>query len=80
MSPNSLIDSVYFHFEVFDPKYPDVKDSLVDNFAGVNNGAFFRQKIDITDVINLYPDTVAIVQVECTKGYQDNFRKWPAGN
>ncbi len=61
MSPNSLIDSVYFHFEVFDPKYPDVKDSLVDNFAGVNNGAFFRQKIDITDVINLYPDTVAIV-------------------
>lgn len=61
MSPNSAIDSVYFNFEVFDPRNPNIKDSLMDRFVGVNNGSLFRQKIDITDVVNLYPDTVAII-------------------
>lgn len=61
MSPNSAIDSVYFSFEVFDIRNPDVKDSLMDKFIGMKDGSLFRQKIDITDVVNLYPDTVAII-------------------
>lgn len=61
MSPNSAIDSVYFTFEVFDLKNPDVKDQLIDKLIGVNNGSLFRKNIDITRVVNLYPDTVAII-------------------
>ncbi len=61
MSDNSYIDSVFFDFEVFDPENPGIKDSLEDKFIGVNNGSQFKRKIDITDVVNLYPDTIAII-------------------
>jgi len=61
MPPNSAIDSVYFSFEIFDTRNPGIKDSLFDKFIGVKDGSLFRQKIDITDVVNQYPDTVAII-------------------
>ncbi len=61
MAPNSSIDSVYCNFEVFDLKNPNIKDTLINKFIGVVNGSLFNAKIDITDVVNLYPDTVATV-------------------
>lgn len=60
-SKNSYIDSVNFLLDIFIPDSPSCKSSASNQFTNVQNDSKHRCLVDITDIINQYPDTICMV-------------------
>jgi hypothetical protein len=60
--PDSLtfIDTMKINFVVFSPESLSVKDSTSTMFHHVCTDSIYRRSIDITDVTNLFPDTIYV--------------------
>lgn len=60
--PDSMtyIDTMKIHFVVFSPESLSVKDSTSTIFHHVCSDSVYHRSIDITDVTNLFPDTIYV--------------------
>jgi hypothetical protein len=56
----SFIDTMKVQFVVYSPKTLSVKDSTSTFFHHVCNDSTYHRTIDITDVTNLFPDTIYV--------------------
>lgn len=63
MAAGSFLDSVNFNIMVFVPDSPDVKNEMFTQFTNVGHNSSFKRFVDITDVVNRFPDSLAIVTV-----------------
>lgn len=57
----SYIDSMKVNFVIYSPESLAVKDSASATFTHVCNDSIFKRSIDITNVTNIFPDTIYIV-------------------
>jgi hypothetical protein len=56
----SYIDTMKVNFVVFSPESLAIKDSSSATFVHVCNDSSFNRSVDITDVTNLFPDTLYV--------------------
>jgi hypothetical protein len=56
----SYIDTMNVKFVVFSPESLSVKDSTLTTFNHVCNDSVYHRSINITDVTNLFPDTIYV--------------------
>ncbi|MBN1576152.1 MAG: hypothetical protein JW913_06365 [Chitinispirillaceae bacterium] len=69
MPERSFLDTLRLEFIAFAPELPATKDSMFTALTNVTRDSTFFRTIDITDVANLYSDSVAIaVRVYVPKG------------
>jgi len=69
MPDRAFIDTFTMYFEMFDPKNPSLVCSTKTTLEKIKNDTFYIRSMDITDIVNQYPDTVyATARITVPKG------------
>lgn len=58
----AFFDTMGIQYTLFSPDSPAVKAACSTNFINVSNNKLFRQQVNITDLMDLWPDSICITE------------------
>lgn len=61
MAERAFLDTLKIDFVAFAPESINVRDSVSTSLVNVSKDSLFLRTLDVTNVTNLYPDTIAVV-------------------